>query len=214
MDPLATGQEYYSENYANYEAQTPREKLDFYLKLLGRHVPNGRTIFELGVAMGHFLERASLTYNCQGSDINSFGVETAKKKCPTATLAVGSFEQIPTGTDLSAVVSWDVLKHLPDIRMGLSTIYTRLPKGGLLVGVVPIYDGALGWLVRRLDTDPTHVIKVGRGDWHMLLKEQGFEVIESGGILRKLLGQKYFHFTKPQPILRHCCSALYFVAKK
>jgi SAM-dependent methyltransferase len=205
---------YYQANYKNYDAQTPASKLEFYRSLLLKWVPPHSPVFELGVAMGHFLKSITGQYELIGSDINEYGIREARKRVPDATLFVGSHETIPDDGQVQAVVSWDVLEHLPDIDAGLTEIYEKLPAGGVLIGVVPIYDGLLGWLVRCLDKDPTHVTKVGRQDWVELLESAGFEVVEFGGILRKLVGQKYVHITSPQMILRHCCSAVYFVARK
>lgn len=210
----AADQRYYSENYANYEAQTPQNKLNFYVDLVEKWVPKSAKIFELGVAMGHFFSVITQKYEGAGCDINSYGVDLTRKKCPKSNILLGSYEQIKPDLNIGAVVSWDVLEHLPDIDAGLAHIYQNLPAGGRLIAVVPIYDGALGWLVRRLDNDPTHVTKIGRGDWQRKLTQNGFKIKEFGGILRKLVGQKYIHLTQPQALLRHACSAIYFVAEK
>jgi len=134
---------------------------------------------------------------------------------PAARLEIGSYERIPSTDPPDAVVAWDVLEHLPDLEAGLAAIHRALPRGGVLVAVVPVYDGPLGWLVRRLDHDPTHVSKLGRDDWLTRLSALRYEVVEHGGILRKLVaGRHYVHLVRPQAILRAIGSALYFVARK
>jgi hypothetical protein len=62
------------------------------------------------------------------------------------------------------------------------------------VFVVPVYDGPLGWLVRRLDKDPTHVHKMPRNFW-LEWAARTFEVVEWLGTYRYLtpLGV-YVHF--------------------
>jgi SAM-dependent methyltransferase len=57
----------------------------------------------------------------------------------------------------AVVVSWDVLEHIEPLDDALKTIYDRLADNGILIGVVPVYDGPLGWLVHRMDRDPTHL---------------------------------------------------------
>ena len=210
----AIGEDYYRANYQDYERQTSAAKLRFYLELVGRWVPQGASLFELGVGLGHFLEAAAAHYDVAGSEINLYGVQQARARVPRARVSEGSFEVIPADGGANAVVSWDVLEHLPDLDAGLAAIHARLAAGGYLIGVVPVYDGPLGWLVTMLDHDPTHVSKFGRSEWLRRLERHGFQVVEHGGILRKLVAGRYVHLTRPQLVLRACGSALYFVAWK
>jgi hypothetical protein len=174
-------EEYYRKNYVDYERQNSRRKLDFYLALVRRWVPRGSRLFELGVGAGHFLERASTEYVCSGSDVNLFGVTESRRRVPHADLHEGSFERIPTSPAPTVVVAWGVLEHVPDLDRALGYIRSRLPEPGFLIAVVPVYDGPLGWLVRRLDHDPTHVWKLGRREWIRILHRHGFEIVDSGG---------------------------------
>jgi SAM-dependent methyltransferase len=211
---LTPGAEYYEANYADYARQNSPAKLDFYMGLLHRYVPPGADVYELGVGMGLFFERASKEYRCRGCDVNAHGVAATRKLAPNAELSVGSTETIPATPPMNAVVAWDVLEHLPDLEEGLRTIFERLPPGGYLIAVVPVYDGPLGWLVELLDKDPTHVSKWGRHRWLEALQRCRFEVTEWGGIIRRLMGNRYLHFTSPAWLLKPAGSAMYFVARK
>lgn len=208
------GSDYYQNYYLDYDFQNPSHKLGFYLDLLRKHLPPGKSLFELGVGQGNFLKLASEFYSVQGCDVNAYGVQVTREKVPSAQVTEGSVEQIPMVNSFQAVASFDVLEHLPDLNGCLKTIRDRLPENGLLVGVVPVYDGPLGWLVHLLDKDPTHLTKVSRRKWLDSLESNGFEVIEWGGILRKLVGKTYLHFVAPQWLLRWVGTALYFVAQK
>lgn len=211
----AAGEAYYRENYGDYERQASPGKLEFYLRLVARWIAPGSRVFELGVGQGNFLARAATTYAVEGVDTNAYGVEQAQRRVPGATLRVGSYEQLAVASPPDAVVAWDVLEHLPNLDDGLAAIGQALRPGGMLVAVVPVYDGPLGPLVRALDRNPTHVSKLGRGDWLERLPRHGFEVVEHGGIIRKLvLSRWYVHVTRPQRLLRRAGSALYFAAKK
>ncbi len=213
--PDDAGQAYYRENYRDYERQASPGKLEFYLRLMARWIAPGSSVFELGVGQGNFLARAATTYAVEGVDTNAYGVEQAQRRVPGATLRVGSYEQLAVASRPDAVVAWDVLEHLPNLDDGLAAIGKALRPGGMLVAVVPVYDGPLGPLVRVLDRDPTHVSKLGRGDWLDRLPRHGFEVVEHGGIIRKLvLSRWYVHVTRPQLLLRRAGSALYFAARK
>jgi SAM-dependent methyltransferase len=209
------GQEYYAHSYEDYELQTSPRKLRFYMSLVRRWVPPGSDLFELGVGMGHFLQRAAEHYVCWGSDMNGYGLGEARKRVPQATLFEGSFECIPARSAPAAVVSWDVLEHIENLDEALRCIRSRLGNPGFLIGVVPVYDGPLGWLVRLLDRDPTHVQKWPRAMWIHTLRHHGFDVVQCGGAIRRLLLSRYYlHVTWPQPLLRRIGSAFYFVARK
>lgn len=209
------GEQYYRSCYRDYQRQASRRKLNFYLRLVDRWVPQGGRLFELGTGLGHFLSLASRRYACQGCDINEFAIQEAINKVPTARIQKGSFECIPTEPGPNVVVSWDVLEHIDALDEALRTIYQRLSNRGILIGVVPVYDGPLGWLVHRLDKDPTHVHKWARSDWSKRIRSIGFTILQDGGILRRLLlGRWYLHLTRPQWLLRSIGSAYYFVARK
>jgi SAM-dependent methyltransferase len=205
---------YYAENYPDYAAQNPPRKLAFYRRLLRRYTQPGARLFELGVGLGRFLETVRDEYDCAGCDVNTFGVEQTRKRTGIARLHLGSLETLNAEPAPDVIVSWDVLEHLPDLDGALRTLHAHLASGGYLIGVVPVYDGPLGWLVHLLDKDPTHVTKQSRRFWLRKLKETGFEVAEWGGILRRLAGSYYVHLTAPQPLLRRIGSAIYFVARK
>jgi SAM-dependent methyltransferase len=212
---MTSGEDYYRENYSDYERQSSRRKLDFYMQLLRRRVPAGARLHEVGVGEGHFLARATAEYVCSGSEINPYGLREARRRAPEATLYEGSFERIPVDPPPDVVVAWDVLEHIADLDSALDCIRARLAEGGSLAGVVPVYDGPLGWLVRRLDHDPTHLWKWSRHEWADRLRRQRFEIVESGGIIRRLLMKRwYLHATRPTPILRRVGSAFWFVARK
>ena len=184
------------------------------MNLVKQWVGESERIFELGVGLGMFLEKAIEKFDCQGCDINQYAIETTHKKLPQVPLFEGSYECIPTNPSPNAVVGWDTLEHLPDLDAALNSIFSKLPKQGYLIGVVPVYDGPLGWLVHLLDKDTTHVTKISREDWISRLNQHGFEVREYGGIIRKLIGSWYLHFVRPQIILKSCGTALYFAARK
>jgi len=208
------GREYYDVNYRNYERQNSAKKIRFYLCLLEQRISPRDTIFELGCGLGRFLQQAAKTYSCFGCDLNEYGVALTRKTVPTAVVLQGSYQTLPRDLKPKAVVAWDVLEHLPDLSNALTCIHTGLDEQGYLLGVVPIYDGPLGWITKHLDQDPTHLTKWSRSAWLNSLKNHGYEVVDWGGIIRRLFMDRwYVHATRPQCVLRHYCSAMYFVAR-
>jgi SAM-dependent methyltransferase len=209
------GESYYTENYIDYEIQSSDRKLEFYLGLLDKWLPPGSDVFELGVGLGLFLEKAGTRYKCAGCEPNAYGVETTRARVSSATVHHGSFECIPADRPPQAIVAWDVLEHVSNLDSALITIRSRLAPDGVLVAAVPVYDGALGVITRFLDRDPTHFWKLSRHEWLDYVCRHGFEIVDYGGIVRKLIASRwYLHVTSPQFLLRHCSSAIYFVAKK
>jgi SAM-dependent methyltransferase len=208
------GADYYRSSYQDYELQNSPAKLRFYMTLLMRYVRPGTAIFELGTGQGLFLQLAALSYRCSGCDPNDYGVERTRARVPGAQVHRGSVETLTAGAPYDAVVSWDVLEHLPDLERGLRAVHASLAGRGYLICVVPVYDGPLGWLVRLLDHDATHVTKEGRRFWERALESAGFVVVERGGILRKLVGSTYVHWTRPQWLLNRVGSAIYVVAMR
>jgi SAM-dependent methyltransferase len=166
------------------------------------------------VGLGLFLERATGEFDCSGCEVNAHGLAEARRRAPGARLVRGSFESIPLDAPPHVVVAWDVLEHVAELDAALDAIRDRLVPGGTLIAVVPVYDGPLGWLVRRLDRDPTHVWKWPRAEWLGALGAHGFRVVDSGGIVRKLVGGRfYLHVTRPQALWRAAGSALWFVGR-
>ncbi|MFQ5835140.1 MAG: methyltransferase domain-containing protein [bacterium] len=196
-EPYPSQDSYYADNYINYQKQNSPHMIRFYMDLVERWVRRGELIFELGVGLGVFLERASEKFACQGSDINHCGIESTRKKLPLLPLFEGSYECIPADPPPKAVVCWDILEPLPDLDAALNAIFSKLPEEGCLIGAVPVYDGPLGWLVHILDKDPAHVTKISRKEWLSRLSQHGFDLPEYGGIIRKLIGSHYFHFVSP-----------------
>jgi SAM-dependent methyltransferase len=212
---MSSGEAYYRENYPDYERQNPPQKLDFYMSLVRSWTPPGGRLHELGVGLGAFLARADAEYSCSGSEVNTYGLARARKRAPGATVWQGSFECVPEAPPPDVVVAWDVLEHVAELDEALTCIWDRLPVEGALVAVVPVYDGPLGWLVRLLDRDPTHVSKWPRARWLDTLERHRFEVVASGGVLRRLVLKRwYIHLTRPAWLWRPVGSALWFVARK
>lgn len=211
----ARGAAYYAENYRNYERQNSERKLNFYMKLLDQWVPPGGRVFELGSGLGLFLQKAATRYDCVACELNPYGAEISRSQVPNVVVHEGSFDCIPAEPPPHAVVAWDVLEHISDLDHALELIHSRLSSGGFLVGVVPVYDSVLGAITSLLDRDPTHVWKLSRRDWLDRLRKHGFEIVDYGGIVRKLIGGRwYLHVMQPQFVLRRCSSAIYFVARK
>lgn len=208
------GKSYFDENYPDYDAQNSQSKISFYLNLLNKWLPKNSHLFELGTGLGNFLSYAQKNYKCCGCDPNEYAVQKTKKITDIQEILLGSYNVIPN-KEWDAIVSWDVVEHIPKMEEAISTINQRLKVGGLFFMVVPVYDGILSPITKMLDKDPTHLWKISRYDWLEYLKKNRFEIVEKGGIIRKLITRNYyFHMTRPQTLLWPTGSAAYYIARK
>jgi len=89
------------------------------------------------------------------------------------------------------------MEHTDNLAGSLKKIKSWLKPGGLLIVVVPVYDGVFGTIGGWLDKDVTHVQKLSRWNW-LKLFENNFKVLQKQGVIRySLTGRIYLHFMFP-----------------
>jgi SAM-dependent methyltransferase len=187
---------YYAGVYRNYELQNPSHKLRYYHSLVrdavaGEGTP---TVHDLGCAFGLFIGTAPDHWRRSASDTSAYAVDAARRRYPDVSFEVSDGLIARSEVGLDIVTAFDVLEHIPDLPHALCGIAKQLRDGGVLVAVVPVYDGPLGPLVRWLDRDPTHVHKESRRFWMSVLSTD-FTFIRKCGITRYLFpGGHYAHF--------------------
>jgi 2-polyprenyl-3-methyl-5-hydroxy-6-metoxy-1,4-benzoquinol methylase len=188
---------YFDEAYRDYGLQNPTRKLNHYLDVIDAGVgPGPKTLLDIGSGLGAFLERAAERHpdwSFAAMDIDLEAVAETQRRVPQATILGGSADEaLFAGESFDVITAWDVFEHVPDLEAAAKSVTHMLKPGGLLVFVVPVYDGITGPLIRRLDKDPTHVHKRSRDEW-LKWAEAHFKSIEWHGILRYLVGRTYVH---------------------
>lgn len=213
MDNSSFETEYFQVQYGgNYLRRNPPYKWRAFLKVIRRFRPSGR-LLDVGCALGLFLQEAQRYFVCSGSDVSRYALEQARKRLPPEVhLFQGALGSLPAEACYDVVTCFDVLEHIPDLEAAWQNLETLLCPSGLLVLTVPVYDGPLGWLVRRLDTDPTHVHRRERRFW--------LEQVSRRFVIRDILGVwRYFFFNRfylnwvSRPA-RHLATAILIVAEK
>ena len=200
---------YFSNCYGDYFRQNPPSKLRFYLNLLNTHVQQGR-LLDIGCSYGLFANMACDRYSVVGMDVDPEVVGEAAGHAPRAAFVAGRLPHIPF-TRVDIITLLDVIEHVPDLEETMARIRDTLAPNGIVLMVVPVYDGPLGWLVRRLDADPTHIHKYSRTFW-LDLAGHYFEIAAWQGSFRKLfLGRWYLHV--PTKRLRAIAPALVMVLR-
>jgi ubiquinone/menaquinone biosynthesis C-methylase UbiE len=208
--PLPDMTRYFDEAYRDYGLQNPARKLDHYLEVIDARVgPGPKTLLDIGCGLGAFLERAAARHpewSLAATDIDLEAVAETQRRVPQATILRGSAEEaLFAGQSFDVITAWDVFEHVPDLAAAAKSVRHMLKPGGLLVFVVPVYDGLTGPVIRRLDKDPTHVHKLSRTDWIDWATER-FTDVDWHGLLRYLLGRTYIHATTAR--LRHQTPAI------
>ncbi|MBX5497164.1 MAG: class I SAM-dependent methyltransferase [Bryobacteraceae bacterium] len=207
------GRGYFAANYRDYDRQNPPSKLAFYRRLVERHTQGvaAPRVLELGCAFGLFLRSLGRRYRRVGIDLSHFALSAAAKADSGIHFIQADSARLPLSEQFDAVAAFDVIEHVPDLAALADTIRSAVRTGGVFIFVVPVYDGPLGWLVRLLDRDPTHLHKKSRGWWLSWAAKQG-SVVEWLGVFRGWLpGGRYIH--APTRLFRGIAPAIAVVVR-
>lgn len=208
---------YYQTVYGNYERQNPPEKYQHYWEMIRRYGPIPNSLLDFGCANGRFLEFLNksgyIPFNgLFGTDVNQAALDRASAVLLKNHLVFGGRDALPEFPKMDVITALDVLEHLPDLEETLDALHQQLTSGGVLMAVVPVYDGPLGPLVHLLDKDPTHIHKKSRQFWLDLLSSK-FKLRHWHGIMRYLMpGGVYLH--NPTKAFRAVTPAILMVAQK
>jgi SAM-dependent methyltransferase len=214
--PVKFLKSYFDDFYIDYGRQNPRGKMAFYAKLLERAVPGaalGRPrLLEMGCAFGFFLSSIGPPWSIFGIDASEYAIRSARRRVPTARLAVADAAKLPFKSAFDVIAAFDVLEHIAEIETIPENIASKLNPGGYFIFVVPVYDGPAGPIIRTLDRDTTHRHKRSRFFW-LTWASSHFTVCHWQGLFRYLLPfGRYLHV--PTTLLRRAAPAIAVVAQK
>jgi 2-polyprenyl-3-methyl-5-hydroxy-6-metoxy-1,4-benzoquinol methylase len=213
MPADAFEKDYFDQTYGgNYLLRSPAYKWRAFLNIILRHRKSGR-LLDVGCALGLFLQQAVEYFDCDGSDLSNYALEEARKRLPgNIHLFQGSLGSLPGKAVYDVVTCFDIIEHVADLESVWKNLLALLKPNGLLVVTVPVYDGPLGKLVDRLDHDPTHIHRRGRGFWIQELKAH-FQVLDVLGIWRYFFLNRFYLNLVSHPSWR-VATALMIVAEK
>ncbi len=180
--------DYYRTVYRDYGRQNPPRKLAFYRDLIWQNLPavEQPRILEIGCAFGSFLSSLDGNWRKVGIDASQFALTQAARDDPRGSYLRAVGTALPLSGEFDVIAAFDVIEHINNLDAVAASVRRLLAPGGVFAFVVPVYDGPLGWLVHRLDKDPTHVHKHSR-QWWMDWAQQYFSVVERVGVFRYLL---------------------------
>ena len=148
-------------------------------KLMTRYAPRG-TLLDVGCGTGDFLAyMAEQNYTVQGVEVSSDARNIAIKK----NLRVSAqLDTLPDGDIFNIITLWHVLEHVPSPLDTLLQLHARCANGGLLLIAVPDHES---WDAQHYGANwaawdvPRHLSHFRRQDVQNLLKQTGFELLET-----------------------------------
>jgi SAM-dependent methyltransferase len=141
-------------------------------------VPAGGTIADLGCSTGYLLEDLRRRYPgtfLAGVDMVGAGLEKAHSNVPEAALFLADVCALPFADEtVDAIVSANVLEHVPDDVAALREMRRVLRPGARAVIVIPAGPGLYDYYDRFLG----HERRYARGELAGKARSAGFEVVE------------------------------------
>ncbi len=137
--------EFYSEFFTNEDEDVfgwdprARRRVETVAAAIGKYVPKGLRVLDLGCGLGEVLGGLIADYQCCGVDYATSNVMRASRRLDgRALVQQGSAEAIPfDDASMDAVICLEVLEHLRDDRVALLEMLRVLRSGGILVLAVP-----------------------------------------------------------------------------
>ncbi len=188
---------YFLKHYQSVEDKNPPEKIKAYLSLVQDQTQGKRRLLDIGCGYGRFLKAAQNEFETFGIDPSGHAISAAKKYAKNTKFEVATISSYKPEKFFDVITAFDILEHTDNLSGSLQKIKKWLKPGGILVVVVPVYDGIFGTIARWLDKDVTHVQKLSRWDWLKLL-ESKFKVLHKQGAIRySLTATVYLHLMSP-----------------
>ena len=143
-----------------------------------RRLPDIATIVDLGCSTGYLLEEIRASHpqaTLIGIDLVASGLKKAHALVPDARLLQADACDLPLADgSVDAVVSANLLEHIPDDGRALAEIARVLRPGGPAVLIVPSGPGTYDYYDRFLG----HERRYGRGELAGKARSAGLEVID------------------------------------
>jgi SAM-dependent methyltransferase len=140
-------------------------------------VPPDGVLLDAGCSSGYLLEdarRALPSATLIGVDLIAAGLRRAHETVPDAQLLLADVCDLPLLDGVAdAVVSANLLEHVPDDRAALGELHRALRPGGVAAIVIPAGPGTYDYYDRFLD----HERRYGRHELARKGRDAGFEVV-------------------------------------
>ena len=178
MTTQVADEQYYRAN----QLAGDRLALWWYARLIRKLRPQGGRLLDFGCGTGHLLKRLSSHFEAFGYDPSPHARHESRTHAADAVILEEWTSQPPESFDV--IVALHTLEHLPRPLPTVQALASKLVSGGVFFFVVP-HVGGLGhrlkgrrWFAYR---DPTHVSLLSRGEWMMVVRRAGLDVVATRG---------------------------------
>ncbi|MGD0948867.1 MAG: class I SAM-dependent methyltransferase [Candidatus Binatia bacterium] len=178
MTPQLLDQQY----YCTHQLAGDRVALWWYARLLRKLRPQGGRLLDFGCGTGHLLKRLSSHFEAFGYDPAPHARNESRTNAPDAVI-LEEWKSLPAAS-FDVIVALHTLEHLQRPLPTMEALCVKLVAGGLFLFVVP-HVGGLGhrlkgrhWFGYR---DSTHVSLLSRGEWMMVTRKAGLQVLGTHG---------------------------------
>jgi len=172
------GQRFDEHYYDEAQLAGDRTALWWYARVIRGLRPQGGRLLDFGCGTGHLLKRLSAHFEAYGYDPSPYARAQSRSTAPDA-VVLEEWESLPPDS-LDVIVALHTLEHLPRPLPVVTALAGKLASGGIFFYVVP-NPGGLGhrlkgkaWFAYR---DATHVSLLSQGEWAMLTRKAGLEVV-------------------------------------
>ncbi|MGC1516249.1 MAG: class I SAM-dependent methyltransferase, partial [Maribacter sp.] len=160
---------HYVKNYTLYKKE----------KLIRDHAPYGKTLLDIGVGTGDFMQTTTnRDWETTGVEPNAAARGKAQKK---GMHVVPDLNSVPV-KHYDVITLWHVLEHVPDLKQSISKIDTLLSPEGTLIIAVPNYKSYDAQLYKShwaaFDT-PRHLWHFSQKSISLLFEQHNLSVVET-----------------------------------
>lgn len=187
-DYFKAGSEKTEFGYTDYDLDKEPMKKIFTDFLIGiENFVKKKTIFDVGVATGYFLDIAiNRGWQTAGVEISQYASKLARSKGHE--VSTGDLESIDVQAKFDLITMWDVLEHLSNPKLSLKKANQMLVKAGLLI--INTIDKNSFWARLwgkkwHLIIPPEHLYYFSFKNLEILLKDTGFKILITKKIVKK-----------------------------
>jgi SAM-dependent methyltransferase len=152
------------------------------LDAIAGSVPEGGVIADVGCSTGYLLEdlrRAYPSATLVGLDLVAAGLHKAHRLVPSASLLLADVTALPfADASVDAIVSANVLEHVPDDEAALRELRRVLRPGARAALIVPAGPGLYDYYDKLLG----HERRYSRGELAGKARDAGFDVVRDAYI--------------------------------